>query len=73
MARVPARRAAQWRHEYPVIRLQVRRFPLKPGKAPRRWYDQTPLAEVLTLDLDDDGACSLLSALSRSMMSRYRD
>ncbi len=41
--------------DYAVIRLQVQRSPLKPGKAPRRWYDPSPLAEVVSLDLDADG------------------
>jgi len=41
--------------DYAVIRLQVQRSPLKPGKAPRRWYDPSPLAEVVILDLDADG------------------
>lgn len=41
--------------EYAVIRLQVQRSPLKPGTAPHRWYDPSPLAEVVSLDLDDDG------------------
>jgi hypothetical protein len=36
----------------PVVRLQVQRSPLKPGVAPRRWYDPSPILAVEALHVD---------------------
>ncbi|MGI8416810.1 MAG: hypothetical protein ACR2P2_11525 [Nakamurella sp.] len=40
---------------WPIIRLQVQRSPLKPGAAPHRWYDPSPIVEVDALDVDPAG------------------
>lgn len=40
---------------WPIVRLQVQRSPLKPGAAPHRWYDPSPIVEVDALDVDPDG------------------
>lgn len=53
-------RRSGWPHNsevnFPVIRLQVQRSPLKPGRAPERWYDPAPLQQVEVLEMTPDGA-----------------
>lgn len=45
-----------------VVRLQVQRSPLKPGVAPRRWYDPTPILAVAALRVDLVGAYGCVGA-----------
>lgn len=51
--------------EWTIVRLQVQRSPLKPGRAPNRWYDPTPLQSVASLELSDDGSIGVTDAGER--------
>lgn len=51
--------------EWTIVRLQVQRSPLKPGRAPARWYDPTPLQSVAALELSDDGGIGVTAAGER--------
>lgn len=47
------------------MRLQVQRSPLKPGKAPQRWYDPSAIADVVALDVDADGCIGITAGVGR--------
>ena len=42
-----------------IVRLQVQRSSLKLGERPRRWFDPAPLAQVLSLELEESGVVGI--------------
>ena len=42
-----------------IVRLQVQRSGLKLGERPRRWFDPSPLAQVVSLELEPGGVVGI--------------
>lgn len=58
--------------EFSIVRLQVQRSPLKPGKTPRRWYDPAPLQQVVALEMTADGAVGITADGERILDVHHR-
>lgn len=50
---------------FPIVRLQVQTDPLKPGRAPLRRYDPTPIESVPRLEISPQGVIGLGRGLGR--------
>lgn len=58
---------------FPIVRLQVQTDPLKPGRAPLRRYDPTPIESVPRLEVSSQGVVGLGRGLGRLLDVHHVD
>lgn len=58
---------------FPIVRLQVQTDPLKPGRAPLRRYDPTPIESVPRLEVSTQGVIGLGRGLGRLLDVHHVD